>query len=380
VLLLTLAAAALVAVFVVRWLAESPNEIARSDFAPLQVAGVIVRSGDAAHLYDPVRQAQVYAAVTQGNHPGTLFFIHAPVAAVLLVPFSLAGLDGAFRAWGLAQLVGLVAAAVIAARSAPPARHGGALTALAAAVALAVPSTMLMLLEGQDVGVPALLLACAYLAMRRRRPALAGAAIAVAALAGKPHLFLGLAVWIVFWGDRRLVVGAVAGAAAATLVSVVAVGPAGVSGFVSALLSGRSDFPNSQESVAGLFNAWTGGGLKATVPAALATLVALVAVAVASRRGGAGRMPLEASLAVATLLSLLCAPHLYPHDMALLVPVFAWMTVVSVAPLRARVAGRDGPAAAGSRGPFALAGAALAVWLCSARTMRATQAVAAAPG
>jgi hypothetical protein len=404
VLLLTRAAAALVAVFVVRWLAESPNEIARSDFAPLQVAGVIVRSGDAAHLYDPVRQTQVYAVVTQGNHPGTLFFIHAPIAAVLLLPFSLAGLDGAFRAWGLAQLLCLVAAAVIAARSAPPVRHGAALTALASAVALAVPSTMLMLLEGQDVGVPALLLACAYMAMRRRRPGVAGAALAVAALAGKPHLFLGLAVWIVFWGDRRLIVGAVAGAAAATAVSLAVVGPAGVAGFVSALLSGRSDFPNSQESVAGLFSAWTGGGLKATVPAALATAVALVVVAFASRRGGAGRMPLEASLAIATVLSLLCAPHLYPHDMALLVPVFAWMTVVSVAPLRVGRARRDGaaatilvavwaaftlclavdstgalPAAAGSLGPFALAGSALAVWLCSTRAMRRAAPVATAP-
>jgi hypothetical protein len=307
--------------------------------------------------------------------------------------------------WGLAQLLCLVAAAVIAARSAPPARHGAPLTALASAVALAVPSTMLMLLEGQDVGAPAVLLACAYLAMRRRRPALAGAALAIAGLAGKPHLFLGLAVWIVFWGNRRLVAGAVAGAAAAVAASLAAVGPAGVAGFVSALVSGRSDFPNSQESVAGLFSAWTGGGLKATVPAALATAAVLVAVAVASRRGGAGRMPLEASLAVATILSLLCAPHLYPHDMALLVPVFAWMTVVSVAPLTARVAGRDRsaattlvvvwaaftvclavdsagalPAGAGSLGPFALAGAALAVWLCSARTMRATRRVAAAPG
>jgi hypothetical protein len=37
------------------------------------------------------------------------------------------------------------------------------------------------------------------------------------------------------------------------------------------------------------------------------------------------------------------------------------------------------PAAAGSLGPFALAGAALAVWLCSARTMRERRPVAAAP-
>jgi uncharacterized protein (TIGR00369 family) len=233
---LTAAAAALVAIYVVRWLAESPGEIARSDFVPLQVAAVIVRSGDAAHLYDPVRQAPVYAAVTQSNHPGALFYIHAPLAGALVVPFSLAGLDGAFRLWGLWQLACLIAAAVIAARSAPPRWHGRAVTGLAAAVALAVPSTMLMLLEGQDVGVPALLVACAYLAMRRHRPALAGGALAVAALAGKPHLFLGIAVWILFWGDRRLIAGAVVGAATATLASLAAVGPAGVAGFAATLL------------------------------------------------------------------------------------------------------------------------------------------------
>ena len=393
-LILTAAAAALVAIYVVRWLAESPGEIARSDFVPLQVAGVVVRSGDAAELYDPVRQAQVYAAVTASNHPGTLFYIHAPIAALLLVPFSLAGLDGAFRLWGLSQLACLVAAAVIAARAAPPRAHGPAVTALAAAAGLAVPSTMLMLLEGQDVGVPALLLACAYLAMRRRRPALAGAALAVAALAGKPHLFLGIAVWVLFWGDRRLIAGAVGGAVVATLVSLAAVGPAGVGGFVSALLSGRSDFPNAQESVAGLFTGWTGGGAGATALAALATAAALVVVAVAARRAGSGRMSLEASLAVAAVLSLVCAPHLYPHDLALLAPVFAWMTVGAVAPDADSRAVRPGaaaavvagvwalvtaclavdsigvlPAAAGSLGPFALAGAAVAVWLCPSRSM-----------
>jgi hypothetical protein len=383
---------ALIVLFLVRWAAESPDEIARSDFVPLQVAAVIVRGGGAAQLYDPARQAQVYATVSQANHPGTLFYIHAPLAAVFLLPFSLAGLDGAFRLWGLAQLACLVAAALIAAWSAPR-RHGHALTGLGAAVALAVPSTMLMLLEGQDVGLPALLLACAYLAMRRRRPAIAGAALAVAALAGKPHLFLGIAVWTLFWGDRRLIAGAVTGAAAALLASLAAVGSGGLGGFVSALLSGRSDFPNAQESVAGLFSAWTGGGLPATVLTALATLAALAVVAVAARRGGTGRMTLESSLAIAAILSLVCAPHLYPHDLALLAPVFAWMTIVAVtaAPSRRPATVRPEltlvavwavvsaslavdaagilPVRAGSLGPFALAAAALAVAVCASRRL-----------
>jgi hypothetical protein len=392
VFILTAVAAALVAAFVIRWLAESPAEIARSDFVPLQVAAVIVRSGDAAHLYDPVRQAPVYAAVTQSNHPGALFYIHAPLAGALVVPFSLAGLDGAFRLWGLWQLACLIAAAVIAARSAPPRSHGRAVTGLAAAVALAVPSTMLMLLEGQDVGVPALLVACAYLAMRRHRPALAGGALAVAALAGKPHLFLGIAVWILFWGDRRLIAGAVVGAATATLASLAAVGPAGVAGFAATVLKGRTDFATSLESVSGLFMAWTGSGVLATLLTALATGSALVVTAVAARRGGAGRMPLESSLAIAVILSLLSAPHLLAHDAALLAPVFAWMTFVCVAVDRGRGGGRPGPAtttlaavwalvaaclaidsagvlpaAAGSLGPFAFTGAALAVWLCPSR-------------
>jgi hypothetical protein len=388
---------ALVAVFVVRWLAETPNEIARSDFVPHQVAALMMRAGDAAHLYDPLRQAQVYAAVTHGNHPGALFYIHAPIAAVLTLPFSLAGLDGAFRLWGLAQLACLMAAAVIAARSAPPRRHGGVVTALAAAVGLALPSTLLMLLEGQDVGVPALLLACAYLAMRRKRPALAGGALAVAALSGKPHLFLGLAVWTLFWGDRRLIAGAAAGAVAATLVSLAAVGPAGLAGFVSALLTGRFDLTSGRESVAGLFSAWIGGGVVANVLAALASGALLVVVAVAARRGGQGRMPLESSLAIATILSLASAPHLWPHDLALLTPAFAWMTVVCVTADRGRGAGLPGPATAtlaavwamitaclavdvsgvlptvaGSLGPFALMGAALAVGVCASRGTRVT--------
>lgn len=354
-------AGVLVVVFLVRWIAESPTEIGQSDFVPLQVAGVIARGGQAGQLYDPVLQAHAYAAVTQGRHPGTLFYIHAPLAAVLMEPFSLAGLDAAFRLWGLAQLACLIVATVIAAWSAQARPQHRTLTAIAAGVGLAVPSTMLMLLEGQDVGLPALLLACAYAAMRRRRPAVAGALLAVAALLGKPHLFLGIAVWVLFWGDRRLIAGAIAGTAAAMLASLAAVGTAGVAGFVSALVSGRSDFPNAQESVAGLFSAWTGGGSVATALAVMATVVALVAVAVTARRGGAGRMSLESSMAVAVVLSLVCAPHLYPHDLALLAPVFAWMTVAAVTGDRHRGRALPGPAMLVVLGVWALVAACVSV-------------------
>jgi hypothetical protein len=347
-------AGVLAAAFVVRWIVESPAEIAQSDFVPLQVAGLIVRDGQAAQLYDPVLQAQVYAAATEGRHPGTLFYIHAPLAGVLMEPFSLAGLDIAFRLWSVAQLACLVAAAVIAARSAAGRAHARPLIAIAAGVGLAVPATMLMLVEGQDVGLPALLLACAYAAMTRRRAAVTGALLAVAALLGKPHLFLGVAVWVLFWGDRRLIAGAVAGTVGAGLASLAAVGTGGVGGFVSALVSGRSDFPNAQESLAGLFSAWTGGGRLATALAALATAAALAAVAVSARRGGTGRMSLESSLAVAVVLSLLCAPHLYPHDLALLAPVFAWMTVAAVTDDTRRGRALPGPAMSVLLGTWAL--------------------------
>jgi len=357
-LLLLATAGLLVVVFVVRWIAEKPTEIAQSDFVPLQVAGVILREGHAAQLYDPVLQSRVYAAVVQGSHPGTLFYIHAPIAAVLMVPFTLAGLDAAFRLWGLMQLACLVAAVVIAAQAAHVPRHRGRVGALAAGVGLALPATLAMLLEGQDVGMPALLLACAYAAMRRRSPLLAGALLGLAALAGKPHLFLGVAVWILVWGDRRLIAGAIAGVAGAMLASLVAVGPGGIAGFVSALESGRSDFPNAQESVAGLFSAWTGGGRISTGLTVVVTLAALAAVALAARRGAAGRISLESSLAVAIVLSLLCAPHLYPHDLALLAPVFAWMTVAATG--RDRDRGRALPGAA----LFALLGVWVVLAVC----------------
>jgi hypothetical protein len=158
-----------------------------------------------------------------------------------------------------------------------------------------------------------------------------------------------------------------------------------VSGFVSALLSGRSDYRTAQESVSGLFSAWTGGGAVATLLTVITTAAALGAVAVAARRGGAGRLGLDASLAIAVTLSLLAAPHLYPHDLALLAPVFAWMTAAAITADRRRrpvigpaltavlvvwvvvaacvVVDATGalPAAAGSVGPFALVAAAIAM-------------------
>ncbi len=325
VLILLAAAGALVAVYVVRWIVESPAEIAQSDFVPLQVAGVIVRGGQGAQLYDPVLQARVYAAVTHAAHPGTLFYIHAPLAAVLMVPISLAELGVAFHLMGAVQLACLAAAAVIAARALPDRRTRG--RGARRRRGLALPSTLLMLREGQDVGIAALLVATSYMAMRRDRPALAGALLGVAALAGKPHLFLGVAVWVVFLGNRRLLAGAVAGTLLGALASFAVVGTGGFSGFVAALASGRSDFPNAQESMSGLFSAWLGDGVAATLLAVLTTVAALGCVAIAARRAARNRLTLESSLGIAVILSLLAAPHLYPHDLALLTPVFAWTAV-----------------------------------------------------
>jgi hypothetical protein len=216
-----------------------------------------------------------------------------------------------------------VAAAVRAApwpRTAPP---GVRLAAWALATGgMGTASTLLL---GQWDGLLTLGVGMAYWSWRRDRAAAAGMWLAAAAMIAKPHLFIGVAAFLLLRRDRRALLGAAATAAVLGALSLALVGPSGVAGFVHiSLADGNRWGPAEMLGFSGLFGSWLGA---TTTAHALTAICTVAAVAASGVLGTRSRDPLkfETALAGTLAFSLLSAPHLYGHDLVLLAPALAWM-------------------------------------------------------
>jgi hypothetical protein len=185
--------------------------------------------------------------------------------------------------------------------------------------------TFSLLVLGQWDGLSALGIAGAYALWRRGHLGWGGACLAATAAVAKPHLAIGLAVFIIARRDRRLFLGAAAGLGAVAAASVLAVGPQGFADFLHAAVASTSRWPLRELlGFSGLFGSWLGDGAVAQVLAAVASTAAVAVCAVLGDCWRRRPDRLEPALAGATALSLVAAPHLLGHDLAVLAPVAAW--------------------------------------------------------
>jgi hypothetical protein len=190
---------------------------------------------------------------------------------------------------------------------------------------VAAGGTYAFLLLGQIDGIAALGLAAAYAAWRTDRSAAAGFWLALALAATKPHLAIGLGIWLIARRDWHALAGAAAGCALVAAVSLALVGPGGIAGFVSALVFAVSNTPGASTlGLPGLVDSWLGGGPTPTVIGIAGSLIALAGCGLLGARSRGRPGALEASLAGAAALSLVASPHLLPHDLVILAPAFAW--------------------------------------------------------
>ncbi|MGA7989116.1 MAG: glycosyltransferase family 87 protein [Candidatus Dormiibacterota bacterium] len=308
------------------WVSVSPQSAGRSDFTSTYVGATLFRDGFGSRIYDPALQTQVHSRVIAPDRTGNLPFVDAPLAAVVAAPVTFLPLDAAYRAWGIFELLTLIAAVIIAVRSARWPKESWTIWKVAAALAaLAALGTVSLLMEAQWTGVNALGLALAYRDWRHGKTGRGAVWLILFAGVAKPHLALGLVAFALGWRERRVVQGAVVGAIAVTALSVAAVGFSGVAGFVSLVGQSSTQFsPNSFVGLYGLFGTVLGPG----APAELLWLAGAVAGCVLAWLAGAAvrrdRTRLEIGLTVATLVSILAAPHVYTHDMVLLAPMFVW--------------------------------------------------------
>jgi hypothetical protein len=143
--------------------------------------------------------------------------------------------------------------------------------------------------------------------------------------ATKPHLAIGLGVWLIARRDWRALAGAATGCIAVAAISLVLVGTGGLAGFVSALSFAVGNTPGASTlGIPGLVASWLGSGTIPVVIGFAGSLIALAGCGVLGARSRGNPVALEVSLAGAVALSLVASPHLLPHDLVILVPVFAW--------------------------------------------------------
>jgi hypothetical protein len=219
------------------------------------------------------------------------------------------------------------------------------------AVATAGTGAASTLLLGQWDGLLALGVGMAYWSWRRDRATAAGAWLAAVAVIAKPHLFFGVAAFLVMRRDRRALLGAAGATIALTALSLALVGPDGAASFARTLVSGTGRWPLAEMlGFTGLFGSWLGSTAAAH---ALAAMCSVAAVAVCGVLGARSRDPLkfETALAGTIALTLVASPHLLGHDLALLMPAAAWML--------ARAASLDGA----QRWPGPQSRRVLLVWL-----------------
>jgi hypothetical protein len=325
ILLLLVISVVTVGTYVVRWTAMDHSQILRSDFISIDTAGTMWHEGSGNHLYQAGAQAPVYAGLVAGDHSGDLLYEQAPLTSAIAAPVSSLEKFVAYRIWSAAQFLLLLIAVVIAARASPW-RDGTSASVRVAAVAaaLAGTATLTMTLEGQSLGLHALGLSLFYALWRSQKRGWAGWVLGFSVCLAKPHLFVGVAAWLLGRCDRRSLIGAATGVAVAGVLSLVLVGPGAIAGFAGNLATTNSLWPlHLLYGFTGLFTGWFGAGWTGQ---GIALVFELSAYALAWRLGRYARQgSLEVSLALALVLSLVASPHLYSHDLALLAPAFVWM-------------------------------------------------------
>jgi hypothetical protein len=343
------AAGALV-VYAFVWVHVTAGQQRQTDFSVFYAAALLVRTGQGAQLYNQGLEAARHASfLLPGAHLplGGLAFIQPPTTALLALPFSLLAPGPAYWTWSLAQLGLLVAALLVAAGPAPwPDRRR--LPVAVMLMALAGGGSFLVVYFGQSDGLACLAVAVAYWAWRHQRRLLAGVCLGAGFGAAKPHLAIGLAVFVIGRRDWRALTGMALGAAAVVAVSVATVGVGATLAFVGNVGVAVNGSPLSGDI--GIFGAGRGllgtAGLAVAGPLAALALVACFLLGEAAR----GRAELlEVGLAGALVLSLVVAPHLHAYDLAILGPAFVWLVA-------------RGRATDGARGRVLCEGAVLAGW------------------
>lgn len=324
-LLALVVASAMVIAFVVIWASLSAHWRSGVDFSSMYSAATLVREGGVRQIYNPQALARVGDRLMAPDHL-ILPFQEVALGAVGMVPLTVLRLADAFRVWTALQFLLVVASVVIAVRAAPVRLPLGALgLAAIAAIAMAGFGTEQLLSYGNWSGLNALGVAMAYRSWNRGSYAAGGAWLAGTAAIAKPHLAIGLLVFVIGWGNRRAILGAVAAGGTALIAFAALMGVEGLRSFLSTVSQDTTVWsPRGGTSIFALPSVWFNDGPMTQVVGIAGVCAALAVCFALGRRVRRERSLLGAGLAATAVLSLLAAPHGYLYDTVMLAPAVAW--------------------------------------------------------
>jgi alpha-1,2-mannosyltransferase len=296
------------------------------DFLQEWIGGYLVRSGQAARLYDGpyVRALEHDAGLVGFDWSGQRYLpmVYPPFYYALVSPLSLLPLGAAGVVWAALMILFLAATQVLLARGLEG--PGGRSAWLWPCAILFAPLVQ-NLTSGQKGTVLLLLFAATYVLFRRGRPFWAGVVFGL--LAFKPQLTLVIGAAMLAKGRWRFVAGAAATVAALVLASL-ATGADACRDYL-AFSARAADYLRTagyelaeSHSWYGFFHLLLGGASDAAIRVAAAVAVAATLAAVAWLLWGrletcSGRFAVQYSgLMIATLL---VSPHLFTYDLTVLV-------------------------------------------------------------
>jgi Glycosyltransferase family 87 len=294
------------------------------DFAAIAyIPGVIANQGDASALYDSERRAAMLTTLLPNGPPVRYPPFYGPQLSVFFSPLARLPYEWALAAWmGITCLVYFACGYAIW-------RSCSRLHDRAAAVAvllLADPTLYYTLSFAQISAIALVCVTGGFLALRAGRPLLAG--VCLGSLFYKPSI--GVAAALVLGcaslereasAERRIVAGAIVGAAAQLALAAMFWGPSIVTAYLRAQIGLVSDMRD--EFYIHHLHSWRGFFEILGVPNAAAQtayVIAAVLVLVLAFRCWRSAAPLEVRYAVLLIATVLVNPHGYVYDAIVLMP------------------------------------------------------------
>ena len=283
------------------------------DFRSLYAAGAIVRTHQAAHLYDYNLERTTQNTLVS-PHPGALPFLYPAYAALPFVPLSALPYRTAYLTFLAINIVLLPAAAKILK---PHLQYLATLfPPIPILIFLAFLPVAIALYQGQ---VSLILLVCfcaAHGALKNERPFAAGLFLSLAFI--KFHVVLPVILLFLLWRNWPLIQGFTTGATALALTCLAIQGPSGIRLYIQILLSATSTGAIGSQNPYTVFSAkmpnlhglwfFLLGPSHWTTPLVLLTSLAVLAWTALQ----------PPSLPRALVVGLLISYHLHMHDLSLL--------------------------------------------------------------
>jgi hypothetical protein len=327
--------------FILLWAQRDKLAFGWADFRSSYSEGILYRENPAARMYDYSLQAEIQNRLfSEVSTPGiALAYDHPPYELGIFLPFSYLPYEAAYYAWVALTLILAVIAGILAAKNLP--HLSGYWKPFAVSLIVAAYPFLMLIRQGQDTALALILLAAAWLRLRRESES--GAGYFLGAGLFKFQLFIPLGLLLAIWRPKILKGFTISGAIV-TILSIAMVGPSGVTSYVSLLLrmAGNSTAAASEQyamdarsmpNLRGLvYGIASGGG--GAVPAGLAKMVPII-IAVASFAIFAGAAVVlyrvrrnsgeivDLIFAAALTVALVVSFHLQMHDLTLLALPFA---------------------------------------------------------